>query len=448
VIPGAPALTLPGLLSQVEGDFPKIIGADAERRAATAKRISTQGAFDPQIFVTQDYLLYNSSTSPGRARSFTGTSVGIEVTTRYGTKLLAGRDQFEGSVKSPASATGDIGSYFVGVKQPLLRDLGINPKLAKEQQARLGEPLADLEFSLTRLDILLEASLAYWKWAATVRKLAVAEEILELAIIRANAVREEIRQEVRAPIDQYEADAEVAIRRQALAQARRAVEEAAFKLQKFLWNGEQPAPPPVLTQLPATALTVDPFPLPDAEADAGRQAALDGRPELRSIAINREVLRVDANLARNDLKPNVDLVFQPGEDLGAGGIGNTLKAGVVFGVPLFQRDARGRLAEADLKTTKLDQEETLTRQTILIEVDDSISNINRAYERFVQAQEALRNNIRLEQGERDKFREGDSTLFLINQRERARADSANRVIDARADWEQARSLYQRTTARL
>ncbi|GAB4456433.1 MAG: TolC family protein [Armatimonadaceae bacterium] len=439
---GAP-LSLREVFNQVERNFPRLLAADAQRQIASARLLAAQGAFDPVVFASQNYLLYNSSSEPGKEKSVNTNIVGIEVQTRYGTKLFAQREQAFGAVKSPSSSTGTAGTYSIGIKQPLARDAGINPRLARERQARIGEPLADVEFATTRLDTLLSASGAYWRWVAAGRRIAVNEDILRLAIDRAEYVRKEIERGARAGIDQYEADREVALRRESLEAAKRALEAAAFELQRFLWDNNSPNPAPGLTRIPEDALSRIPAPLPETLEAQGKQTALDLRPEIRAVALNREIVQVDADLARNDLRPTIDLTLQPGQDLGTQGIGETLKAGVVFSVPFYQRDARGRLEQAELQTERLNQEERLIRQTVLIEVDDAASQINRTYLRYLQAQEGLQNAIRLEQGERVKFLAGDSTLFLVNQRERARAEAAIRVIDVLADFELAQIRYLR-----
>ena len=43
----------------------------------------------------------------------------------------------------------------------------------------------------------------------------------------------------------------------------------------------------------------------------------------------------------------------------------------------------------------------------------------------------------LETGERKRFAAGDSTLFLVNQRERATAEALGRLIDIQLEYQQA-----------
>jgi outer membrane protein TolC len=52
---------------------------------------------------------------------------------------------------------------------------------------------------------------------------------------------------------------------------------------------------------------------------------------------------------------------------------------------------------------------------------------------------------RLEEGERIKFQLGDSTLFLVNQRERATAEARLKLIEIQAEYEQAAATFRAAT---
>lgn len=393
-------LTLEEFLKRVDAYYPKIIGADAERRSFTEKRISKQGAFDTSVSYNTDYLSYNSS---GTLKNTTTNDVVVEFPTRYGPRFFAGTRLNFGAVKSPESNTGTGGEYLLGVKMPLLRGLGINEKAAQEKQAFLGEKVADQDFAGTRLDILLKAAGVYWKWVAAGRKAEVARDLLKVAEVRAEAFREEFRRGALAGIVVAEAEQEVARREGNLRKAERDLQEAAFALSLFLWEQDgarspQPTPDRVPEETPA------PVELTAEEIAEGKRLALERRPELKAIGLNREISRVDERLARNDRLPTLDFVFNPGADLGDRAVGNTLKAGIVFALPLQQRNATGRINEARLKIEKINQEERLARETVLVEVDDAASAVNAAWQRYLAAVTELERAQRVEQGERDQDR--------------------------------------------
>ncbi len=431
----APELTLSELLSWLESTYPKLIGAAAERDGASAKRLAKQGAFDPSVSASIESQRFNSSSTRGKAQSGSGTALELEGATEQGLKYRIGRVQNSGAVKSPSSSTGNSGTFFAEVKLPLLRGAGFNEKSVGLGQARLGESVAQLTLARLRQDVFFESAQAFVKWTATRRKAEVARKLLVVAEVRLTAVREEIRLQQRASLEGTEAEAEVELRRERLASAERSVDEARLKLEKYIWTDLKLAertPEPL----------VRPTPITDDEAKVAEVRALDRRPELRLLTLESESVRLDSDLARGDRRWQLDLVLAPGSDLGNNGIGSTLKAGISASVPLYQRDARGREELARLKAIKLSQERDLAARAITLEVRDAISAIDRAYERFLAAEANFRKTKEVEDGEITLFRAGVSTLFLVNQRERATAESESRLIDSQLDHALARQALR------
>lgn len=440
-------LTLPEFLARVQATYPKLAAADAERRTAPAKLLEKQGAFDPVLVGDHTFTRFNDTGSPGKVKSFTATDASVEFLTPSGAKIVAGAQLNRGDVKSPLSVTGVDGEYFLGIKLPLLRGLGINPKSAALQQARLGIALADSTYQSLRLEVLVAAGSAYWDWVAVVQRVDVAAALLELARVRAQAVRDRAQAGDLPLIDVVEAEQEVQRRIEGLEKARRDLQKETNKLSLYLWDeGGVAAPPPPPGAAPPA---VEPGGvLEELEVTRLQAQALQQRPELRILAAAGEVTRVDLRLARNLRLPDLNLSVQPGFDTGAEGAGPTLKAGISLGLPLRQRTARGLEGQAERKLEKIALDLQFERQRVQVQVQDAANAVNQAYRRYVAAREELRLAQRLEQGERDRFNLGDSTLFLVNQRERSTAEAANRVISIRAEYEQALVLFRAVTVQL
>ncbi len=438
---------LPLLLEQVfqiiDDRHPKLRGSVIERQVATAKRLEKQGAFDPILAISTDYLRYNSSSKRGKVSEAFGIGTEVNFLTRSGIKFFAASNLNLGATKSPLSATGDAGEYTFGLKVPLFRDFRVNAKAVGEQQAFLGETQAEIGITQTRLELFRKAADDYWNWVAAKRRLDVARNLLKLAEIRNDAIRQRTIAGDLPPIDAVEAEQEVQRRQAALAKAERDFQKAQFKLSLSLWLDDvttQPLPDEgsvldVTLQLEPTAVT-------DAEIQDAIQLALQRRPELQAIAVLRDVTRLDLDLARNQRRPILDFALVPGRDLGPGGIGTTLKAGFIFELPLRQRTADGRIAQAQLKLQKLDLEERTLRQQIITEINDTASAINTAWQRYLATKRELEAAIVLERGENQRFLLGDSSLFLVNQRERATAEARNKLIDVQAEYEQARTALR------
>ncbi len=444
----ASVLTLDEVLNTVELYHPKLRGAGAQRQIASAKRLEKQGAFDPVFTTGADFLRFNTEFDSKLKRGKVGTTeladAGVEFLTRSGLKIGAGTRFNLGKVKAPLSPTGNAGEYYLEFKLPLLRGWRINEKSAAEQQAILGEPLADTEFQATRLELLLKASNAYWEWVAAKQKLEVARNLLSLADFRARAVRDRVTAGDLPQIDATEADLEIQRRQGGLVKAEREFQKAAFKLSLYLWSPNG-LPAPIPQEANAPRSTVPPVNYDQDKIEAGTRMAAERRPELKAIVINRQISQVDLDLGKNQRLPALDLAFSPGRDIGAGGIGNTVKAGVSFTLPLRQRTADGRIAAANLKLQKLDLDLTHERQRITTEVLDTVSAINTAYNMYLVALQEVNLAQQLEQGERTKFALGDSTLFLVNQRERAFAEARIKLIEMQMEYEQAVAAFRAVT---
>ena len=443
----AAPLHLDAVLRQIEENYPKLLGADAERRIAGAKLLEKQGAFDPVLSVSSDYLRYNSTSTRGRVGIARQNQVALEVPTRSGIKYIGGANLNTGNIKSPLSSTGDAGEYFGGIKIPFMRDRGINPKFALEQQAELGEPLAAAEFNRTRLDILTNASFTYYDWVAAKRRIDINNRLYDLARLRAEQIRDRVQAGDLPPIDETEANQEIQRRRASVIKSTLDFQKAALKLSNYLWDSSgTPAP------LPAPYRVPDLFPAPamllDAEAEEARRLALERRPELQGLRVNRDINDIDLRLARNQRRPGVDVSFAPGVDNGDRSIGPTMKVGVALTLPFRRREADGLIAQAQLKRQKIDFDEQAERLRILNEVNDAVAQISAAYARHLAVTEELALARRVEEGERLRYDAGDSTLFLVNQRERATAEAEIKLVEAEIEYRQARTLLRTTSGQL
>lgn len=429
-------LTLPRVLSRVESAYPKVRGIAQEKQAAAGKLREKRGAFDTTVSVGLEYLSYNSASSRGKNAEASISTATVEMATRSGAKLIVGRDANSGLVKSPLSSTGSDGTIYAGIKLPLLRGAGVNEKSIAELQAKLGLPLADAAITQVVVASKAAAGGAYWEWVAAGGKRKVAGDLLALATLRAKQIAREVELGAQPPIAVTEAEQEVRRREAGLNKADRDVQKAAIKLAGYLWQDDgTPLPPPDNAQLP-NELPV-PMALDAERLQSGREGALAKRPEILAIALQLNTVALDETLALNDSRPDLSVVLQPGQDMGRLGIGDTLKAGINFSVPLGRWDASGRRDTARAKTIKLTQDRELTKRQVLLEVDDAWSAIHAAVERFQATKAEVSLAKQLEDGERKRFAAGDSTLFLVNQRERATAEALGRLIDIQLEYQQA-----------
>lgn len=440
-------LSLEQFLQLVERNYPKLKGADAERRIAGAKRLEKSGAFDPIITSTNEYLRIQDTFKPGVAKDAIHNETRLDLLTRSGIKLFAGARINPNDTKTPFLPTGRGGEYSAGMTVPLLRGLKINEKAASEEQAKLGEPVAAQIYGVTRLEVLLKAAALYWEWVGAKVRIGIAQNLLAVSQARVDQIKERVRKGDLPALDIAEQEQEIQRRQAALIKCQREFQKAAISASVLLWDDAgTPKSMPPLEDVPE----LQPLPrkLTEDEWSEGRKSALALRPELKRIALERDQARIDLKLAKNMILPAVDAYFLQGADTGYQGIGPVVRAGMAMSLPLRQRTARGQAQAAQLKIQKLNLDERAEKQRIQAEVDDTVSAINTSFERWQATQIEVGKARQVENGERMRFGAGDSTLFLVNQRERASAEAEMKLAEVHVEYLQAMAAFKTVTGRI
>ncbi len=433
----AAAAPLDDFLARVSSAHPELRAAAAARDSADAALLERRGAFDPSLNAKFSERRFHSSSAVGKPSEAAEGEGSLDFLTRWGAKASLGGKLARGDLKTPVSPTGRDGTLSYSLSLPLLRGAFSNPRQAAERKAEYGLTVAQARWAERRLKILLGASEAWWKWAAAGRKLAVEKELLANAETRLTAVAERAKRGDLPRLAEVEAEQEVWIRRGRLLRAERGLQQAALSLSNYSWSSSgEPEALPAEDGSPddEAAAPVSPEEAASAEADA-----LAKRPEVRALIYAREAARVDQSLARNSILPQLDALWMQGDDRGGSGIGPVHRVGVELSVPLFFRAGRGALRQARYSIDGLDWTERALRQRIVNEVRDAVSAVNAEAARLEAARREAELAARMEKAERAALDLGDSTIFLVNQRERAAAEARARVVDVLADYRAARA---------
>lgn len=434
-------------LQVVDKNYPKLQGAEAERRISSAKRLEKSGAFDPVLSSLNEYLRVQDTFTPGKPKDAIHNESRVDLLTRSGIKVFTGMRLNPNDTKTPFVPTGKSGEYFAGVSVPLLRGLRINEKTAAEEQAKLGEPLAMQLFGLTRLEVLLKAAAVYWDWVGAKARVDIARSLLEIAEARVEQIKARVKKGDLPSLDIAESEQEIQRRQAALVKSERDFQKSALLLSVFLWDDSgSPRTVPAIKDVPK--LGPEPRTITDLEWMEGRRSALERRPELKRIALEKEQVKVELRLAENMQLPAMDAYLTQGADTGPQGIGPIVRAGVAVSAPLRQRTAKGQAQAARLKLQKLSLDEKTERLRIQAEVDDTVSAINTSYDRWTATSLEVKKAKQVEEGERRRFGAGDSTLFLVNQRERASAEAQMRLAEVHVDYLQSLVAFRAVTCRL
>jgi outer membrane protein len=433
IIQGGGKLTLEAYLSAVDSNFPGLESAIDQQRMSNATLLEKQGVFDPLLSNESGYTRMQNTSHVGEAKYVLFNYPKIELPFSSGIRAFGQFRYNPNSAESPYIETGEGGEYSAGLFVPLMRGLIYNEQSVAEKEAKFGIQLAAQTFLLTRLDTLLRAGTIYWSWVGGKRKADVSKEIQGLAVLVVNISTQQEKSGDLARIYVTEAEEDVHRRDADFSQAQRDFQRYSFRLSSLLFDiGGTPLPLPAEVNVPATMPRPQEFVQSDTEHFV--LMAATNRPELKAIDVQKKIANLQLKLAKNQLLPSLNGVLTEGYDTGKNGIGNTYRGQLTFSQPLLLRTARGKVAAAKLRLDKLDKDRQAESQRIRNEVYDAISAINLAYQRFVALEIQVDKAQQVYVGERERFRVGDSTVFLIAERERQLNEAKIRLIDAEVEY--------------
>lgn len=441
----AQTLDWPALRTQVLKHHPLAQQADLAPDQAAAALLRARGGFDPKAYT--DYTAKNFKSK----NYFQYTEAGIKWPTLLGLEFKGAYNYATGAYLNPETALPTDGQATFGLNWTLGQGLFIDERRAALKQAQIGLRQSEAERAALLNDLLLDAAKAYWTWVAADNTLKILGDALQQAEQRNTAIRESFLQGERSAMDTMEAFIQVQNRRLDVNFAQTELQNATLALRFFLWTeNNEPLAPELL--LPAPSLLPGTFtPLSSQNAaDLLQQARLQ-HPELRIYEAKLGSLHVERRLKNEKRKPVLDLSyyllgegwqFFPTSDANNGAVlGNDIKWGLNFSYPLLNRKARGDLQVTDIKITQTDLELRQKRLAIQNKVQQYA---NEQANLGVQAnlyRDITVNYRTLLDAENERFRFGESSVFLVNTREQ-------RWLDAQIKYLKLLSEYRKAEAGL
>lgn len=427
-------VTLTTFLDRVLAAHPTARAADLERDLGAAELLAAKGAFDPVLRSKTDFKQKDDGSKADR----TDTVIEQPLPWLFGPRVYAGYRRNVGTNVDPEEVTPEGGESRVGVALSLLQGVRTDRRRAALSKAELRPELAEAVRRLEINNLVRAAAVEYSKWAEATEILTIQEELLGLASTRASFVEDRVAEGEAAPIEAVEAAQEAARREGEVLQARRSLEQAAIDASVFLWAGDG-APRP-LEGLPESV------PAPAAverERIAAERAETERRrPEIARARLALASAEIDAKLADELWWPSVEAFaesIQP--DLGSPD-GDEYKVGFSVTHPLWfrQQDAQRAIARVNANRAWLQQ--LTARRAVEADVERAIVGLERTLERHGAVEREAALARRLAEAERERFDAGDTSLLVVNIRERAAAEAATRLVNAKAEYLRAVIAYR------
>lgn len=435
-------LRLEDILDSVKRHYPPLLAALQDQDVANAETLQAEGRFDVIVRGRwdSDSLGYYSN----RRWDFSFE----QPTTTLGLSFFGGHRLGDGSY-APYDGkfeTRSGGEWRTGVRLPLFRDRAIDSRRAELSKARMGQQITRLSIDQQKLAVNLAATRRYWDWVAAGRRSELAQAVLRIATNRQTFLDDSVKGGLLPAIDAADNRRAVLQRQGQVMEAERLLQQNAIELSLFYRDGEGGIQRPKPQQLPQTF--PDAQELPQAQIEEDTQNALRRRPELPRLEAQRDQVSVDAQLARNQQLPALDVIAGFTSESGSGLVRRgpqELKAGVSFELPWQRRSAVGRVRAADARVTQIRHREQFARDQVVADVQDAGSAVQTSYERLKTARAEVSVSRQLEDAERTRFELGEGTLFQLNLRELATVESVQREIAAEADYHRAQAAYRAAT---
>jgi outer membrane protein TolC len=341
-------------------------------------------------------------------------------------------------------------SPSVTLTQPLLNGAGPTVNLANLRIARSAAKVSEWLLRQRIIDVMTTTNFVYNELQFAIEDLKVAERSRALAqqLLKDNQARMDIG--VKSPLDVTEARAEVAAREEGVILAQRTVLDNENLLKQLISTD--------LLEMLDTRVEIEPPPSPGFVPDVrgGIRDALALRPDYRQALLDLEQQHIHVAVQKNALLPRVDLtgsleLLGLDNDFGSSfsRIGNrdqtAWTAGVIFSIPLGNRDARGALNQAKLTAAKSLVSLHELEQQIIVDVDNASGQIVTSHQRIIANREASRlARESLDAGEQ-RLRAGTGTTFEVLDLQRKLSESEGAELRSVSDYNKAMSEYHRQT---
>ncbi|MBN2181260.1 MAG: TolC family protein [Sedimentisphaerales bacterium] len=402
--------------------FDPVLGAEISPRRSVSDRLSRAGSS------TESQIVDSATGSLSLSKFFpTGTTVGLEGSTNY----------TDSSLYSDTFTSNRLG---VTVTQAILQGMDVRANMASVRQAEIDTLISEYELRGFTEILLEEVESQFWDYILAQKQIEIYTNSLSLAEQQMTEAQERINIGELAEIELAAAQAEVALRRENLINARSDLAKERLNLLMQLnpspeidWNRD------VILQYESL--------LPGIELDNVEQhvqVALQMRPDLNQARLQIRQGDLEVVKTKNGLLPKMDFFISFGKTGYSDTFDSSLRnldgesydvtLGLSFEYPTSNQAARARYARAVVSRQQMRKALENLIQLVQVDVRSAYIEVTRAREQI--AATAATRNFQEEKlrAETEKFRVGKSTSLLVAQAQRDLVASQIAEIESSANY--------------
>ncbi|MEM1320479.1 MAG: TolC family protein [Bacteroidota bacterium] len=409
--PGDSVLTYQRYLKDVLQYHPMAKQARLRFDLAEAEWLMAKGMLDPML--TSDWNQKNFDNK----LYYRHVEGKLQVPTPLGIDIVGGYENMDGLFLNPENTLDPFGLWNVGIEANLIQGLFVNERRTAMQQARIFQNMARNQQQQIINELLYAASAAYLYWQQYFYFESILEENIELARQYFANTRTSFFSGEQTAMDTLEALILVQDAGALLQGNAALLLKARQQMENFLWFDDQPL---ILQNSVIPEDYRNPIFQPSAAPRVEEILAM--HPILQEKFNKRAMLEVEQRLKREKLKPKLKAKYNPLIATSENSIRPNFSAadvkwGFDFSFPLFLRSERAAIQKGAIKI----QEVQLDIENKQNELRNKIENSWRQQDILQRQLVLIAQNVEgyrlLLEGENQKFRFGESSVFLLNRRQ-------------------------------
>ncbi|MEO9965457.1 MAG: TolC family protein [Reichenbachiella sp.] len=390
-----------------------------------------RGAFDPKLVSTYDTKQFQGKDYYDIWDTY------VKIPTLLNVDLKAGYERNNGLFLNPENNVPADGLYYAGISVPIGRGMIHNTRTIGLKMGKVEQRTLQNEAYAVYNNLLLDANYIYWHWFETFQKMRIAESNLDLITERFMGIRSGALNGENATIDSVEALIQVQTWMNTLEKSKMEYQNAILQMQNFIWDPETT----VEQAQPDAVWNNDEVLVVDNYVDF----AMRNHPDLNTLEAKLNGLELNRRLAAENIKPvlNLNYNFITGGDTtdeSLTGVTNNYKGGVEFSFPLFIRKERAKLKQTKLKLLEGDLKLSHKTREVTNKVFQSYGKMIVLRNMIIQQYQIIENYETMLEGEKTKFDNGESSIFLINSRENKKISAELKLVELQAEYGRALGL--------
>ncbi|MCT4647410.1 MAG: TolC family protein [Carboxylicivirga sp.] len=377
---------------------------------AEAQMMSAKGMLDPTIDAGW------SSKELNDKHYYEKLKTKLHFPTSFGLAFTGGYENTSGEYLNPESKTDEYGLWNLGVEMNVLNGLLANERNTAIRQAREYQHLSLNEQNMLLNDLLYNALYAYHTWQLYHYSMEILSENIGIAHTYYMNTRSSFNMGEKTAMDTLEAGISYQEAISLFNKNELYLIKARQKVENYLWFNAQPL------SLLAEIRPEDYDSLYKDGVATLDSTLLSNHPSILSAIGKLSLKEIEQRLKREKLKPklkvkyNALLTTSDNAHIHQFDLSN-YKLGIGFSMPLFLRSERAGVKKGKLKIQELELDLMYKKRELFNKAEASWQQQAVLKDQITIYQQNVMNYRRLLEGESEKFKFGESSVFLLNKRQ-------------------------------